>query len=255
MDITVHEHICTLLKEKHPEHLIFSTMSGSHAYNIASVLSDYDIQGVHLLPLRRVLGFDERYHETVELRGAIEDGTEVEIVTHDFKKFLKLLLKGNGNVLETLYSSTVITTSPLHDTLMELGRGCITRCCAAHYKGMAFSQQRRMKNKDVKSLLHCYRCLLMGIHLMRTGILLMDLPALAQIYQYPQIIDLIAYKQSGIEVIDSREMESHTTPIQQLTERLEQERDRSQLPEKPSEDVRREAEDILLSLAITRSAL
>jgi predicted nucleotidyltransferase len=255
MDRLIHAQICTLLKEQHPEHLIFTTISGSHAYNIASVLSDYDVQGVHLLPLRRVLGFDEHYHETVELKDAIEDGTEVEVVTHDLKKFLKLLLKGNGNMLEMLYSPSVITTSPLYETLMELGRGCITRGCGAHYKGMAFSQQRRMKNNDVKSLLHCYRCLLMGIHLMRTGVLLMDVSVLAQLYQYPPILDLITYKQSGIAVIGNSEMESHAVPIQQLTERLDQERDRSQLPEKPSEEIRRRAEDLLISLVVTRSAL
>jgi uncharacterized protein len=39
-----------------PYPLVFATISGSHLYGFSSPDSDYDLRGVHLLPLRELVG-------------------------------------------------------------------------------------------------------------------------------------------------------------------------------------------------------
>src|SRR5512138_2549986 len=97
IDPRVHRHV-----EDHPYPLLFATISGAHLYGFPSPDSDYDLRGVHLLPLEKVLGLEVR-QETIEDSRVIE-GLEMDIVTHDIKKFFRLLLSKNGYVLEQLFS-------------------------------------------------------------------------------------------------------------------------------------------------------
>ncbi len=229
--------------------LIFASVVGSHAFGYATDLSDYDIHGVHLLSLNHVLGLSATTHETIEIKVTHHDPV-IDIVTHDLKKFIFLLLKGNGNVLEDLYSPLIIRSSPAHEELKVLGKGCISKMCANHYKGMAYNQQRRMQLNDVKKLLHCYRCLLMGIHLMRSGELMMDLATLAREYNYPQVQGIIYDKQSGIEGMDNEEMSVNTAIIEGLYSRLDVEAEQSQLPDKTPQAIRNELEQLLIRVRI-----
>src|SRR5688572_32310426 len=96
--------------EQHPYPLVFVTISGAHLYGFPSADSDFDLRGVHLLPLAQVVGLDPG-DETVEKSGLF-DGLEVDLVTHDAKKFFALVLKKNGYVLEQIFSPLVVHTSP-----------------------------------------------------------------------------------------------------------------------------------------------
>ena len=42
----------------HPYPLLFATVSGAHLYGFPSPDSDYDLRGVHVLPLTEVIGLD-----------------------------------------------------------------------------------------------------------------------------------------------------------------------------------------------------
>jgi hypothetical protein len=84
--------------ESHPYPLVFATISGAHLYGFPSPDSDFDLRGAHLLPLEEVVGL-KAGRETVEESG-VEDGIEIDLVTHDAKKFFGLILKKNGYVLE-----------------------------------------------------------------------------------------------------------------------------------------------------------
>src|SRR5258708_21697771 len=97
-----------LLKKQVEEHsypLLFATISGAHLYGFPSPDSDFDLRGVHVLPLEKVVGLDV-HDETVEDSGVIE-GLEMDIVSHDARKFFSLLLKKNGYVLEQLFSPLI----------------------------------------------------------------------------------------------------------------------------------------------------
>src|SRR5204862_2995118 len=106
----------------HPYPLLFATVSGAHLYGFPSPDSDYDLRGAHLLPLPNVVGLTTG-PATVE-RSGIHDGLEIDLVTHDAKKFFGLLLKKNGYVLEQVLSPLVVHTTPEHDELKELAARC-----------------------------------------------------------------------------------------------------------------------------------
>ena len=58
-----------------PLSALFATISGAHLYGFPSPDSDYDLRGVHILPLRRVVGLDPG-PETIEANEVV-DGLEV----------------------------------------------------------------------------------------------------------------------------------------------------------------------------------
>ncbi len=97
--------------EKYP--LVFATVSGAHLYGFPSYDSDVDLRGVHLLPAAEVVGL-RHGPETLD-RMWNDDGAEIDLVSHDLAKFLTLLLRPNGYVLEQLLSPLVVVTGDLHD--------------------------------------------------------------------------------------------------------------------------------------------
>ncbi|MBX5458473.1 MAG: nucleotidyltransferase domain-containing protein [Thermogemmatispora sp.] len=121
-----------LTRQRYP--LLFVTLSGSHLYGFASPDSDYDLRGAHILPLRTVIGLHEG-EEIIE-RHENEDGQEVDLVTHDVRQFLTVLLDKNGNVLESIYSPLVIHTTPEPEELKALAKRCLTRYYAYHYNDL-----------------------------------------------------------------------------------------------------------------------
>ena len=80
--------------------------------------SDFDLRGVHLLSFDKLLGL-EVTDETLTQEQII-GGLEVDLVTHDARKFFGLLLKKNGYVLEQVFSPLVVhAMQPQFDTLRE----------------------------------------------------------------------------------------------------------------------------------------
>jgi hypothetical protein len=81
------------------------------------------------------------------------------------RKFFNLLMKANGYVLEQLYSPIVVYTTPEHEELKAIARGCITRH-HAHHSGFAESRWQLFQKDQpprVKPLLYVFRVLLTGI--------------------------------------------------------------------------------------------
>lgn len=235
------------LVQLHPYPLLFATISGSRAFGYASPDSDYDIHGVHQLLLSQVLELGT-VEETVQRKATHPvDALGMDIATHDLRKFVQLLLKGNGNVLEDLYSPLVILSSSVHEELKLYGQGCITTHLALHYKNHAFNQQRRMKANAVKGLLHLFRCLLMGLHLMRSGELVMDVPTLADIYGQSHVHDLVSYKQEGFDFLPEGNEAMYLAQVDVLTIRLEQAQQESSLPVAPSDLTRTKLERMVIN--------
>jgi hypothetical protein len=187
-----------------PYRLLFATISGAHLYGFPSPDSDFDLRGAHILPIENVVGLDVR-DETIQ-QAFVEEGLpsraeaqsepeprssgelrrdhlrpseigsgqrlEMDIVSHDVRKFFGLLLKKNGYVLEQLYSPLVVHTTSEHAELKSIARGCITKHHSHHYFGFAETQWKlflKETPRRVKPLLYVYRVLITGVHLMRTG--------------------------------------------------------------------------------------
>src|SRR5580700_6262323 len=124
--------------DEQPYPFVFVTISGAHLYGFPSPDSDFDLRGLHILPTRETVGLDPG-RETVE-NSVVRDGLEIDLVSHDARKFFLLMLKKNGYVLEQLYSPIVVRTCKEHDELKAIGRDCITRHHAHHYIGFADTQ-------------------------------------------------------------------------------------------------------------------
>src|SRR2546428_2711919 len=89
-----------------PYPLLFATISGAHLYGFPSRDSEFDLRGAHILPLEKVVGLDVK-HERIESSKVIK-GLEMDIVSHDVRKFCSLLLKKNCYVLEQRFPPLVV---------------------------------------------------------------------------------------------------------------------------------------------------
>lgn len=174
--------------------LLFATVSGAHLYGFPSQDSDVDMRGVHLLPLRDVLGLTPA--QETQTRMWDTDGLEMDLVTHDLAKFARLLLSPNGYVLEQLLSPLVVRTTPVHTALVDLAPRFLTLHHARHYRGFAKTQWRLFdRTGELKPLLYTFRVLLTGIHLMRAHEVQADLPTLLGSVRAPDYVpDLVAAK-------------------------------------------------------------
>lgn len=176
--------------------LVFVTVSGAHLYGFASVESDVDLRAVHVLPAAEVVGLTVG-PETLQ-RGGVRAGVELDVVSHDLAKFLRLLLRPNGYVLEQLLSPLVVRTSEIHRELVALAPRCLTRHHARHYLGFAATQwDLFVRTSELKPALYTLRVLLTGIRLMRAGELEANLGELWPGHDLPYVPDLIAAKAEG----------------------------------------------------------
>jgi predicted nucleotidyltransferase len=262
------------------------------------------LRGAHVLPLEHVLGLEVK-QETVEqmmrvapLPGPLPIGCgegrelEMDIVSHDVKKFFGLLLKKNGYVLEQLFSPLIVQTTAEHTELKEICRsnvsgrrrgdeshsisgksqslltssptreGVITKHHSHHYFGFAETQWKlflKETPKRVKPLLYVYRVLLTGIRLMRTGEVEANLVTLNEDFKLPYIPELIARKLGGPEqsTLPDADLRFHEKEYERLRGELQSAHEKSHLPEIPNERTYQALNDLLVrvrrsSLSITK---
>ncbi|MBC9715282.1 nucleotidyltransferase domain-containing protein [Streptomyces sp. TRM66268-LWL] len=188
-----------------PDPLLFATVSGAHLYGFPSQDSDVDLRGVHLLPTEALVGLREP--EETRSRMWVRDGVEMDLVTHDLRKFVRLMLRRNGYVLEQLLSPLVVHTGAAHAELAALAPAVLTGNHAHHYRGFANTQTRLFeKTGELKPLLYAFRVLLTGVHLMRSGQVVADLPTLVGLVDapayLPELIEAKASAEHGAAEVD-----------------------------------------------------
>ena len=159
----------------------------------------------------------------------------MDIVSHDVRKFFKLLLKKNGYVLEQLYSPLIVCTTPEHEELKAIASNCITKHHSHHYLGFTHNQWKLFEKEHprrVKPLLYVFRVLLTGIHLMQTGKVEANLVKLNEKFQLSYIPDLIARKLGGAEqsVLEDADIEFYRQECDRLVKLLEDASINSHLP-------------------------
>jgi len=178
---------------------LFATVSGAHLYGFESPDSDVDLRGAFVAPLREALRITP-FEETLVIE-RIQDGIELDWVAHDVHKFVRLMPRRNGYVLEQLYSPLVVLGGPWLEELRALGEGCIIRHLYHHYRGFTATQRKLLLKPDatVKAMLYAYRVLLTGVHLLRAGVIEANLTNLLADHPVDGVADLIARKRSGAE--------------------------------------------------------
>ncbi|WP_405874426.1 DNA polymerase beta superfamily protein [Streptomyces sp. NBC_00005] len=217
-----------------PDPVLFATVSGAHLYGFPSRDSDVDLRGVHLLPAADLLGLREP--DETRSRMWDRDGVEMDLVTHDLRKFVRLMLRRNGYVLEQLLSPLVVHTTDAHRELAALAPGVLTGHHAHHYRGFATTQWRLFeKTGQLKPLLYTFRVLLTGIHLMRSGEIQAHLPTLlgevdAPAY-LPELIAAKAEREHGDADVDHARV---VDDVERLHVVLDEAQDASALPDAPT---------------------
>jgi predicted nucleotidyltransferase len=233
---------------------VFATVSGAHLYGFASPDSDVDLRGAFLSTAREVLGLDPP-SETLTLT-ADRPGLELDYVSHDLRKFARMMVQHNGYVLEQLFSPLVVVTSDLFDELRALGAGCVTRPIVRHYLGFANGRRKRLREPEptVKHLLYAYRVYLSGIHAMETGEIEANLECLNERFRLPAIDELIARKRTGAERLALRDDEvgPHERELGALEARLVTAHEASSLPDEAT--TRDAIEDLVIRARVAHEA-
>jgi predicted nucleotidyltransferase len=213
----------------------FVTVSGAHLYGFPSEDSDVDLRGCHLTPLEDLIGLRPPT-STIE-RKAVHDGREVELVSHDVGKYLGMLCRHNGYILEQVFSPLVVFGQEFLARLRPLARRCITRGCHRHYRGFLQSRIKLLEGQSVKSvkgLLYAYRVVLCGIHLLRSGDVESNLVVLNRQFRLPFIDDLVhrkqAREQGGLPDLD---WPWHRAELARWEEQMDMAHADSKLPEQP----------------------
>jgi hypothetical protein len=156
-------------------YIIYRCQVGSHAFGLADAMSDDDLRGIYLPPARLHWSL---FKLPEQLEFADEQRDEVY---WELEKFLALALKGNPNVLETLWTPLVQYADTTAQELRALREAFLSKHLYKTYSGYVLSQFRRMANAfekqgtyKPKHAMHLIRLLFSGIETMRSGTLRID---------------------------------------------------------------------------------
>ncbi len=211
---------------------LFATISGAHLYGFASADSDVDIRGAYVRPLDEVLGLGP-HKETWEV-SEVRQGLEVDWVAHDVSKFVQLMTKRNGYVLEQLFSPLVVKGGSWLEELRALGDGCIIRPLYFHYRGFFHNQRKLMAKSSptAKAVLYAYRVLLTGIHVLKSAEIQANLGILLQTYPQDGVQELIEMKVEGAEKgsLEAQLLKRHQSALEALEEQLDEAHQQSHMP-------------------------
>jgi hypothetical protein len=155
--------------------VIYRCQVGSRAFGLAGADSDDDIRGIYLPPARLHWSL-YRLPEQLE-----SDDPDKDEVYWELEKFLKLALKANPNVLETLWTPLVLHADEVAQRLREMRDVFLTRYLYKTYSGYVLSQFRRMANAyartgkyKAKHAMHLIRLLYSGTQALRCGEIRID---------------------------------------------------------------------------------
>ncbi len=161
--------------EKLLEHVIYRCQVGSKAFGLSTKDSDDDIRGIYLPKAKR-------HWSLYDLPGQLEKvNDQHDEVYWELEKFLRLALKANPNILETLWTPMIIMMTPIAQELREIRSCFLSRHIYKTYSGYVLSQFRKMKNAyektgeyKTKHAMHLIRLLLSGIGVLENGEIMID---------------------------------------------------------------------------------
>jgi predicted nucleotidyltransferase len=155
--------------------IIYRCQVGSHAYGLATEDSDADLRGIYLPPAR--------WHWSIwKLPEQLEYADETkDEVYWELEKFLRLALKANPNVLETLWTPCVLHADVVAQRLRDIRDAFLSRHLYQTYSGYVLSQFRHMAKAHTrtgtykfKHAMHLIRLLYSGIEVLRSGQIRID---------------------------------------------------------------------------------
>ncbi|MGE3805965.1 MAG: nucleotidyltransferase domain-containing protein, partial [Gemmataceae bacterium] len=120
------------------QHVIYRCRVGSRAFGLATADSDDDLRGIYLPPARLHWSLF-KLPEQLEFND--EQGDQVY---WELEKFVRLALKANPNVLETLWTPDVLEADEVARRLLDMRAAFLSRHLYKTYSCYVLSQFRRM---------------------------------------------------------------------------------------------------------------
>jgi hypothetical protein len=119
-----------------PGRLMFTKVAGSHSHNTNLETSDLDVNAVYQVPTHDLLGIDP-IRETL-----VRD--ENNVTVHEIGKFCALLLKGNPNILECLFTERMFCRTLEFDQLICERMRFVSEDALSQYVGYLLAQLKRL---------------------------------------------------------------------------------------------------------------
>jgi predicted nucleotidyltransferase len=207
-------------------------VTGAHYYGFPSPDSDLDLKGIHVAPTREIVSLRPPA-DTIDYLGVFQ-GLEIDYTSHELALALRLLLRGNGNILERILSPMQLVENPEVAELRAIAQASVSKKFFHHYRGFfgrMCQEWRKAEPRTVKGVLYAYRSALTGIHLLLAGECVGDVTRLAHTYSFPAVEGLVAQKVAGTEhgvFFDSNLFEGD---LARLETRLQDALSLSKLPE------------------------
>lgn len=125
--------------------LLYKYIRGSHAYGLATEISDVDTAGVFSMPLQTLIG--TRYDYTDQVQDEKSDN-----VYYELEKYIRLLGVSNPNMLESLFvpERCIIYEHPAIKILKAQRDKFLTKQCFNSFFGYATSQIKKARGLNKK---------------------------------------------------------------------------------------------------------
>jgi predicted nucleotidyltransferase len=217
----------------HP--VLWAVVTGTHQYGFTSPDSDIDVRAVFAAPTRLLLGLlPPAAHR--DYMGVLH-GREVDGLSFELGRFLELVLKHSGNLLEELFSPLVLVDGGRLEAFREAVLACVTRAIQRHYLGFFEACVKKLQKKppaEVKTALYAARIALSGITLLKEGRVEANLPRLNEAFGLDYIPEWIALKTTEHEPIPDGRLEPMLARLAELRRALHRAGRESSLPDAPA---------------------
>ena len=213
-------------------------VTGSHFYGFPAPDSDLDLKGIHIAPTREILEL-EKPAPAQNVEQMWQD-TLCDFTSNEVEQALKLLLKGNGNMLERIFSPFQLFETEELEQLRILKKAYLSKRFFHHYSGFFQKKCQEFLRSDlfrIKPLLYIYRVALTGIHLLMTGEVIGDVKELAPEYRFEEALELIkVYSEtSEKKCLDEDSVKQFIEKWPALERKLEEAQISSFLPDAPTD--------------------
>lgn len=216
------------LAEK-PDRILFATACGPLLFGFPRQAQYVDLRGVHLAspdhaPEASCRGQSREWRE--------ERSTfQIEWLSHEVGKFVRLLQMNNGGAYEQLFSPYEIFETQALGELRQLAQAMVSLQLVAHYRDVFGHQAalfRGQRDKHGRHFLYLFRLALTGLHLLERGQLQVDLRCLARFHERVTVLQLLDELDRQANVRDAR---PYLAELEALAAQLQRGKNAARLPE------------------------
>lgn len=142
-----------------PDNCCYLTVMGSEAYGVSKDSSDKDIYGVTIPPKDMIFphmygfiegfGTQQKRFDVYQQHHVLKNDIIYDFSIYSIIKYFQLCMENNPNMIDSLFTPRrcVIHITPLFETVRENRRLFLNKSAFYKFKGYAYSQLTKIKNK------------------------------------------------------------------------------------------------------------